>query len=86
MWKIDFGASLNVLNNQGTITARISDIFNSMSFDFESEKPYPQAGEFFWESQNAYIGFNYRFGGGKNKARSRKHRDNNEAQGGGGFM
>jgi outer membrane receptor protein involved in Fe transport len=86
MWKLDFGASLNVLDNKGTISARISDIFNTMSFNFESEKPYPQAGEFFWESQNAYIGFNYRFGGGKSKARARKSRDNNEAQGGGGFL
>ncbi|SDX14078.1 Outer membrane receptor for ferrienterochelin and colicins [Lutibacter oricola] len=86
MWKIDFGASLNVLKGKGTVTARVSDIFESMSFNFDSEKPYPSTGEFFWESQNAYIGFNYRFGGGKNKTRNRKRRDNNEVNGGGGFF
>ena len=82
---MDFGASLNVLDGNGTITARFNDIFNTMSFGFEAEKPYPQTGEFFWNSQNLYVGFNYRFGGGKNKARQRKQRDNNEAQSG-GFM
>jgi hypothetical protein len=33
-----------------------------------------------------YLGFNYRFGGGKNAALQRKQRDKNETQGGGGMM
>ncbi len=41
--------------------------------------------QFNWESRTAYLGFMYRFGGGKNKKRSRKNRDDNETQGG-GFM
>lgn len=85
MWKIDLGARLTILKGKGSISARFSDIFNSMHFGFTSERPYPQIGKFYWESQSAYIGFNYRFGGGKNKARNRKRRDNHEKSGGGGF-
>ena len=86
MWKVDAGASYNVLKGKGTISARVSDIFDSMNFSFEGTKPYRQKGEFNWESQSVYFGFNYRFGGGKNRALQRKRRDNNEKQGGGGMM
>lgn len=86
MWKIDAGVSYSVLKGKGSISARVSDIFDSMNFSFEGSKPYRQVGEFNWESHSAYIGFNYRFGGGKNRALQRKRRDNNEKQGGGGMM
>jgi hypothetical protein len=85
MWKIDLGSSLTVLKGNGTITARFSDIFNTMHLAFETSKPKNQVGKFNWESQSAYIGFNYRFGAGKNKALQRKERDQNETHGGGGF-
>lgn len=86
MWKIDAGASYNVFKGKGTFSARVSDIFDSMNFSFEGTKPYRQKGEFNWESQSVYLGFNYRFGGEKNKALQRKRRDDNEKQGGGGMM
>lgn len=86
MWMINTGASLNVLKGKGTISFRVNDIFEGMKFKFESENPYPFSGKFNWESRTAYVGFMYRFGGGKNKAKSRKRRDNNESQGGGGFI
>ncbi len=54
-----------------------------MKFKFEAENPYPFAGQFNWESRTAYIGFVYRFGSGKNKAKRRKNRDANETQGSG---
>ncbi|TRX39217.1 TonB-dependent receptor domain-containing protein [Flavobacterium restrictum] len=85
MWKIDLGSSYTVLKGSGTITARFSDVFNSMHFAFNGSKPKQQNGQFNWESQSAYIGFNYRFGAGKNKALQRKERDKNETQGSGGF-
>jgi len=85
MWKIDVGARLTILKGKGSLSARYSDIFNSMHYGFTSERPFAQVGNFYWESQTAYLGFNYRFGGGKNKARSRKRRDNHEKSGGGGF-
>ncbi len=86
MWKMDMGASQNILKGDGTITFRFSDIFNSFHFAFDGDKPIRRNGQFNWESQTAYIGFNYRFGSGKNKAIQRKERDSNETQGSGGMM
>ena len=86
MWMVNAGSTYKVLKGKGTLSLRFNDIFKGMKFQFESEKPYPQTGKFNWESQTAYLGFSYRFGGGKNKAKTRKRRDNNEKQGSGGFM
>jgi len=83
MYKTDLGASYNILKGKGTISARASDIFNTMNFSFDGDLPYKQDGAFYWESQSVYLGFNYRFGGGKNAALQRKQRDKNETQGGG---
>lgn len=86
MKMVNIGANYSILKGKGNINFRVNDIFNDMRFKFNSERPFVQNGRFKWESRTAYIGFNYRFGGGKNKARSRKQRDNNEKQGGGGFL
>ncbi|REH52479.1 outer membrane receptor protein involved in Fe transport [Tenacibaculum gallaicum] len=86
MKMVNVGANYSILKGKGNINFRVNDIFNDMRFKFNSERPFVQNGRFKWESRTAYIGFNYRFGGGKNKARSRKQRDNNEKQGGGGFL
>lgn len=86
MWKTDLGASLNVLKGKGTLSIRSSDIFNAMKFEFEGDKPNPSVGQFTWESQSIYIGFNYKFGSSKNKALQRKQRDKNETQGSGGLL
>ncbi len=86
MWMINTGASLRVLKGKGSLTFRVNDIFKGMKFAFKSTDPFTQSGQFNWESQTAYIGFNYRFGGGKNRAKSRRRRDNNEKRGGGGFL
>ena len=85
MWKIDMGASYTILKGSGTITSRFNDVFNTMNFAFNGSKPRLANGQFNWESQTAYIGFNYRFGTGKNKALNRKQRDKNETQGSSGF-
>lgn len=86
MWKTDIGASLNVLKGKGTISVRSSDIFNSMKFEFEGDKPNPSHGQFSWESQSVYVGFNYKFGSSKDRALQRKQRDRNETQGSGGLL
>lgn len=85
MYKADIGATYNILKGKGTITARYNDVFNNMRFAFDGNIPYRQYGAFYWENQTFYIGFNYTFGGGKNKALQRKQRDANETQGGGMF-
>lgn len=86
MSMLNTGATLSVLKKKGTITFRVNDIFKGMRFKFETERPYPANGQFNWESRTAYLGFAYRFGGGKNQALRRKNRDNNEKSGGGGFL
>jgi len=86
MYKMDFGATYNILKGKGTITARYNDVFENMRFAFDGKIPYRQVGAFYWESQTFYIGFNYVFGGGKNRALARKQRDANETQGGGGMF
>lgn len=86
MWMVNAGASYNVFKGKGTLSFRVNDIFRGMQFQFESDNPFVQNGRFRWESRTAYIGFNYRFGGGKNKAKQRRRRDNNEKEGGGGFF
>ena len=72
--------------DRATFSFSYNDIFNTMRFAFENERPFPSEGEFNWESNQWRIGLTYRFGGGKYKAMSRKQRDNNETQGSGGFM
>lgn len=86
MYKMDFGATYNVLKGKGTLTLRYNDVFENMRFAFDGNIPYRQLGAFYWESQTFYVGFNYIFGGGKNRALARKQRDANETQGGGGMF
>ena len=57
-----------------------------MRFEFEGRLPYPQNGAFYWESQTIQLGFNYRFGGGKFQAKSRRERNNDEKNSGGGMF
>lgn len=85
MWMVNAGGSYTILQGKGTINLRVNDIFKGMKFAFNSTNPFVQNGRFNWESRTIFLGFNYRFGGGKNKAKSRRRRDSNEKQGGGFF-
>ena len=85
MWMVNTGASYKVLKGKGTVSLKFNDIFQGMKFAFETERPTPANGQFNWESRTTFLGFNYRFGNGKNKAKQRRKRDNNEKSGGGGF-
>lgn len=80
MYKIDAGARYSMLQNKLTFSLRVNDIFDTMKFAFKSDLPYPQTGEFHWESQSVYFGINYMFGSGKNKSLQRKYRDSNTKQ------
>jgi outer membrane receptor protein involved in Fe transport len=86
MYKIDAGARYSFLKDKATLSVRFNDIFDTQEFGFEGDVPYPQKGTFGWESHSVYIGFNYMFGAGKNRALQRKQRENNTQQGGGGFF
>ena len=73
-------------DNRATFGFNYNDVFNTMKFRFTSTRPYVQTGEFNWESNTWNVSLNYRFGGGKYRAKSRKHRDDNTKSGSGGFM
>ncbi|GGB72558.1 TonB-dependent receptor [Flavobacterium suaedae] len=80
MYKIDSGARYTLLDNKMTFSLRFNDMFNTMRYAFDAKNPFPQSGEFRWESQSVYFGINYMFGGGKNRAMQRKQRDDNTKQ------
>lgn len=86
MYKVDAGVRYSFWNNNANLSLRFNDVFNTMKASFEGDAPYRQTGEFTWESQSLFVGFQYMFGSGKNKALQRKYRDSNEAQKSGGFF
>jgi outer membrane receptor protein involved in Fe transport len=86
MYFVNLGARLSVFKGKGNISLNYNDIFNTMRFGFEGRLPYPQNGAFYWESQTIQLGFNYRFGSNKYQAKSRRERDNDEKNGGGGMF
>ena len=86
MYFINMGARYNFLDGKATFSANFNDVFNTMRFGFEGERPYPQNGKFFWESQNVFVGLSYRFGSGKNRSVQRKRRDSNTKSNSGGIL
>lgn len=86
MYKIDAGGRYSFLKDKATLSFRFNDVFDTMKAGFDGQNPYPQVGQFTWESQSVYVGFNYIFGAGKNKSLQRKQRDNNTKQDGGGLF
>ena len=86
MYFVNLGARYNFAQGKGTLSLNFNDVFNTMRFQFEGDRPFAQTGQFNWESQNVYAGISYRFGSGKNRAAKRKRRDNNTKQGSGGIL
>ena len=85
MYFVNAGARLNLLKDKATLSLNFTDVFNTQKFTFNTDLPYKQSGSFKPESQAVYLGFSYKFGGGKNGALKRKSRDANEKEGGGLF-
>ncbi|EIJ39569.1 outer membrane receptor protein [Galbibacter orientalis DSM 19592] len=86
MYFVNTGARYSFAQGKGTFSLNFNDIFNTMQFRFEGERPYMQEGAFNWESRTIFAGLSYRFGGGKNRKVARKNRDNNTKESsGGGF-
>ena len=86
MYFVNTGLRYTFLDDAATFSFNYNDIFNTMKFRFEGDRPYPTVGQFNWESNTWNIGLSYRFGGGKYRALQRKQRDANETQGSGGFI
>ncbi|WP_337967308.1 TonB-dependent receptor [uncultured Flavobacterium sp.] len=86
MYKMDIGSRYTLLDNKMNISVRFNDVFNTMKYAFDTMYPYPQAGQFTWESQTVYLGLTYNFGGAKIKNLQRKQREDNTNKGGGGMF
>ncbi len=86
MYFVNIGARYNLWEGAGTFSVNYNDIFDTMQFAFNGQRPYAQIGAFNWESNTIYVGLSYRFGGGKYRAKSRKRRDNDEKSGSGGLF
>lgn len=86
MYFVNIGARYSLWEGRGTFSINYNDIFDTMKFAFDGQRPYAQMGEFNWESNTVYVGLSYRFGGGKYRAKSRKRRDDREKDGGGGIF
>ncbi len=86
MYKVDSGVRYSLLDNAMSLSVRFNDMFQTMRYGFDSLYPWPQSGEFRWESRTVYFGLNYRFGGGKNRALQRRQRDDNTKQSSGGMF
>ncbi|MGS2740657.1 TonB-dependent receptor domain-containing protein [Sinomicrobium sp. M5D2P17] len=83
MYFINTGARYAFADGKGSVSLNINDIFNTMRFAFDSDRPISQSGRFTWESNSVYLGLSYRFGSGKNRQVQRKNRDDNTKEGGG---
>ena len=86
MYKVDSGARYSLLDNKMSLSVRFNDMFKTMRYRFDANNPFPQTGDFRWESRTVYFGMNYMFGAGKNRAMQRKQREDNTKQGGGGMF
>ncbi|RKR10995.1 outer membrane receptor protein involved in Fe transport [Flavobacterium sp. 90] len=86
MYKMDIGSRYTLLDNKMNISVRFNDVFNTMKYAFDGVYPYPQEGQFTWESQTVYLGLTYNFGGAKIKNLQRKQREDNTNKGGGGMF
>lgn len=85
MYFVNLGMRYSFLNRRASLSLNYNDVFNTMRAKFIGERPFAQTGKFNWESNVIQLGFSYRFGGGKNRAKSRRKRNKDEKQGGGFF-
>ena len=85
MYFVNLGMRYSFLDNKATLSFNYNDVFDTMKFSADAHRPYVQDVEFNWESNTWSVGLNYRFGGGKYQAKSRKRRDKDEKESGGLF-
>ncbi|WP_422084011.1 TonB-dependent receptor domain-containing protein [Ulvibacterium sp.] len=86
LYFVNTGARYSFAQGKGTFSLNFNDVFNTMRFAFDGDRPFVQNGQFNWESQTVYAGLSYMFGSGKNRAAQRKRRDSNTKQGSGGIL
>ncbi|MCC5939362.1 MAG: TonB-dependent receptor [Lunatimonas sp.] len=75
-WGLNAGIRKNVMNDKGTISLNVSDIFNTRIFRITNEdNRFVQERVFNRETRIGTIAFTYRFGGFKEKSNGRRDRD-----------
>lgn len=79
---VNAGARYSFWDDRASLSVNVNDVFDTMGQFISTTRPIPQEGSFMPDTQTVFIGFTYRFGGGKNKALQRKQRDDNTAGGG----
>lgn len=78
-WTMNLGAKKDILNNKGTISLNVSDIFNTGIFKIYTEdERFVQDRTFNRETRIATLSFSYRFGGFQERRNNRQR----EAEGG----
>ena len=75
MFRQDIGLRYSFAQGKGSVSARLSDIFNTFYADIELNNPINQLAEMHWESRTFYIGLNYSFGG---KVKTRADKQSNK--------
>lgn len=79
-YSIDLGANMDVLNNKGTLTLSVRDLFNTRKYRGELETPtLIEESEFQWRSRQARLSFTYRI----NQKKERGKRGDGDYDGGG---
>ncbi|GAA4031026.1 outer membrane beta-barrel family protein [Hymenobacter glaciei] len=69
----DFAAKYSVLKEKGSLTLRVSDIFNTLQFNFNAAGTgFESVARNKRESRIAYLGFSYRFGNGSAAPRPKR--------------
>jgi len=86
MYFVNLGMRYSFLNDKATFSFSYNDVFNTMKFSADGNRPFKQHAQFNWESNTWNIGLNYRFGGGKYRAKGRKNRDDHTKEDTGGFL
>lgn len=82
MFRQDIGLRYSFAQGKGSVSARLSDIFDTFYAKSYMDRPVVQENEFHWESRTFYIGLNYSFGG-KVKTRADKQRNQGDHDAGG---
>ena len=72
----EFAGKYLVLKDRGSITLRVSDVFNTLRFNFDSFGPgFESENSFKRETRVGFLGFTYRFGGTQQPEQRRRRGD-----------
>ncbi|MCJ8165518.1 TonB-dependent receptor [Pontibacter sp. E15-1] len=86
MFSTDFAMKKDVLNKKGTVSLRVSDVFNTRQFNFLNYGPtFRTDAEYKRQSQVVYLGFTYRINSDNNQNSRRQRNEQGPADSDDGF-